>query len=87
MDWLIATGSGCLGLLIGGLAALYVVRSEKLSLGVLTGAVSILSGAAVLTIFHTFGNQLAPPPREYWVYPIGLFVGDATIGLFKGKAG
>jgi hypothetical protein len=87
MDVLIASGCGCLGLLIGGLAALYVVRSERLTLGVLSGAVSILSGAGVVAIFHTLGNQQDPPPREYWVYPIGLFVGAGVIGLFKGKAG
>jgi hypothetical protein len=85
MEWLVGVGSLSLGLLIGGLVALYVVGTDKFNLGALTGAVSTLAGAGVIAVFHAVAGKDTPADPRYWWYPIGLLIGAVIVGLIKGK--
>jgi hypothetical protein len=84
-ELLVGVGCGSLGILIGGLVALYIVETEKFNLGALTGSVSTLAGAGVIAVFHMLGGKDAPADPAYWVYPIGLLIGAAFIAALKGK--
>ena len=79
---MIGIGCSCLGLLIGGLVALFVVETDRFNLGALTGAVSILGGAGVIAIFTLIGGPKGAP--EYWFYPVGLLIGATIVALIKG---
>ncbi len=83
MHAMIGVGCSCLGLLIGGLVALFVVETERFNLGALTGAVSILGGAGVIAVFSLIGGPKSAP--EYWLYPVGLLFGAVIVALIKGK--
>jgi hypothetical protein len=80
---MIGLGCCCLGLLIGGLVALYVVETERFNLSALMGAVSIFGGAGVIAVFNALGGPKGVP--EYWLYPVGLLFGAAIVALIKGK--
>jgi ABC-type transport system involved in multi-copper enzyme maturation permease subunit len=80
MDWLVVTGSTCLGLLIGSLVGWFVNETEQMNEKVLATAVSVLSGAGVWGIFRAVSG-VATPTREYWFYPIGLLVGFTIVTL------
>jgi len=83
-SYLPGIGAGALGLLIGGLVALYVSQTAKFNLAALTGAVSTLAGAGVMAIFKSIEGATASTV-QYWWYPIGLFFGAVIMGLIKGK--
>jgi peptidoglycan/LPS O-acetylase OafA/YrhL len=70
---------GCLalGALIGGLVCHFVVGVREFGLRELSGAVSILSGAGVIAIFHFIGGSGSF--CEYWFYPVGLLFGFIVI--------
>jgi len=79
MDALIATGCGCLGLLIGGVAALYVVRSEQLILGTFARRLAHVDNIpqqdrasnAFNKLARTFAVQLeAPSGRQFCGRPM-----------------
>jgi peptidoglycan/LPS O-acetylase OafA/YrhL len=77
MDWVIIVGCLALGALIGGLVCHFVVGVREFGLRELSGAVSILSGAGVIAIFHFIGG--GGNFREYWFYPVGLLLGFIVI--------
>ena len=83
MAWFVGIGCTCLGLLIGGLVALYVASTKQFNLGALTGAVSTLAGAGIIAVFHTLGGGNAAVP-EYWMYPVGLLIGACVVASLKG---
>jgi peptidoglycan/LPS O-acetylase OafA/YrhL len=82
---MIGTGCSCLGLLIGGLVALFEVETERFNLSALSGAVSIFGGTGVIAIFNLLGGIKNPPAPEYWLYPVGLLLGAVIVALIKGK--
>ena len=73
MSPIIATGAGCLGILIGILVAYFVEEAKAMTFRVLSSAVTIFAGGGVLAVFHLVG--MTKPTEEYWFYPIGLLVG------------
>ena len=75
MDWLVAVGSLCLGILIGILLAYFVFEAEKMDHKALYGAVGVIGGAGVIAAFHLLGGRHGESQREYWFYPIGLLAG------------
>jgi hypothetical protein len=79
MSWVVATGTLCLGILIGILVAYFVEEAKEMSFRVLSSAVGILAGGGVIGIFHLIGGT--KPTEEYWFYPIGLLIGFA-IGTY-----
>ena len=72
MDWMIATGSICLGLLIGALVAWFVNEADQMSSKVLSSSVGIVSGGGVLALFGFLAGGMH---REIWLYPAGLLFG------------
>ena len=71
MDFLMVIGVLCIGLVIGTLVGWYV-NEEGASFRAVAGAVYLLAGSGVVAIFY-FVNPMGPT-REYWFYPIGIFV-------------
>jgi hypothetical protein len=82
MDWLIATGATCLGVLIGALVGWFVNEATVMNQKVIGVAISILSGAGVLGVFGMIsGGNFSV--REYWFYPVGLLAGFTTITVVE----
>lgn len=75
MDWLIAGGILCLGLLVGILLAYFVFEVDKMDHRALYSAVGVMGGVGVIAIFHLLGGLHSESRREYWLYPIGLLAG------------
>lgn len=73
MNWIIASGAMCLGVLVGVLVAYYVEEADKMTFPVLSSAVAILAGGGVVAMFHLVGAT--KPTDEYWFYPMGLLLG------------
>lgn len=82
--WIVALGSGCLGVLIGILVCWYIVDVERLNLGALTGAVTTLAGAGVIAVFHLVGDKTGPADPQYWWYPVGLLIGFLLTAAVRG---
>jgi uncharacterized membrane-anchored protein YhcB (DUF1043 family) len=74
MDWLVATGALCLGILIGTFIGYFLFEAEKMDHKALYSAVGVTGGAAVIALFHLLGGG-HESRREYWLYPIGLLAG------------
>ena len=85
VNWLVASGSLCLGISIGALARIYIGRSEAFTLEGLVGVVSMLAGSGVLAIFHFIGGNT--PSQEYWFYPIGLPLGFIIVYIVGRRSG
>ena len=79
MDWLVASGTISLGLLIGALVGWFVNESKIMNDRVLGTAISILSGAGVLGLLS--GSRSST--REYWFYPVGLLVGFVVVTVIE----
>ncbi len=73
MNWIVAIGALCLGILIGILVAYFVEEAKEMTFRVLSSAIGVLAGGGVIAIFHLMGTS--KPSDEYWFYPIGLLVG------------
>jgi uncharacterized membrane protein len=73
VNWIIATGALCLGILIGILVAYFVEEAKAMTFRVLSSAIWVVAGGGVIAIFQLVGA--AKPTDEYWFYPIGLLVG------------
>src|SRR5690349_6772044 len=73
MDWVVAAGSLCLGIVIGYLVRYFIRRFQKFTPAALTSVVSILVGGAVAKFFQT-SDQAA---WALWLYPVGLLLGFA----------
>jgi hypothetical protein len=82
IDWIIASGSFCLGSLVGALVAWFVSESEKLDQKILAGSISAIVGSSVLAMF-SFLAGMRGPTHEYWFYPIGLLVGFSFIACIE----
>jgi heme/copper-type cytochrome/quinol oxidase subunit 3 len=85
MDWLIVFGSLCLGVIIGALAAWYFsvnLSEEKMTAKVLVATTSALVGTSVMAMF-SFLAGFRGPTREYWFYPIGLFIGFVAVAIIE----
>jgi hypothetical protein len=76
MDWVIVAGCLCLDAIIGAFATFYFSSNhkERTSTKVLVATTSACIGTSVMAMF-SFLAGLAGPTREYWFYPVGLFVG------------
>jgi hypothetical protein len=73
MDWMVATGAVCLGILIGILVGFYVQEEIKWDRRALVGAISAFAGGGVMALIHSLVSNGAP--REFWLYPVGLLGG------------
>jgi len=82
MDWLVATGSLCLGIIAGCLVAYFVEEAPEMNKRVLYGASGIFSGGAVIALFHLLGGS-SGALREYWMYPIGLLIGFIAGSIYE----
>lgn len=60
----------------------YISRVQEFNLRSLTGAVAVLSGAGVISIFKLLGT---PATTAFWWYPIGLLVGAVVIASLAAK--
>jgi drug/metabolite transporter (DMT)-like permease len=81
MDWVIAAGAFCLGMLIGAMVGWYFSEAQKTTALVLTVSISAAVGSSVLAMFSFLAGG-GKPTHEYWFYPIGLLVGfGIVIGL------
>jgi hypothetical protein len=74
LDWVVAAGSSCLGILVGTLVGFYVQEAEEWDRKALYGSVSVLVGGGAIALLHFLAGT-AGPTREYWFYPIGLLAG------------
>jgi hypothetical protein len=75
VDWLIATGAICLGLLIGVFLAYFISELKTMDHKAIYAAVGVIGGASVIAIFHILGGLNTASRREYWFYPVGLLAG------------
>ncbi|MEH2505607.1 hypothetical protein V1290_004418 [Bradyrhizobium sp. AZCC 1578] len=80
MDWVIVAGCLCLGAIIGSFATFYFFSNYKERTGtkVLVATTSACIGTSVMAMF-SFLAGFAGPTREYWFYPVGLFIGFAFV--------
>jgi hypothetical protein len=70
----------CLGFTIGTLVGWYINESNNMSFSTVSGAIYLLAGSGVLAIFYLLNPGSAT--REYWFYPIGIFVGFFAAPFF-----
>jgi len=76
MDWFAIIGTFCLGIVVMWLVRRFAVQLTGVpQLKWLTALLSALLGGAALGFLGRFTQQKVPWPREFWCYPIGLFVG------------
>jgi hypothetical protein len=66
--WPVFLGSICLGVVIGWLVRFFLERSKRFTLKVLSGVVSVITGAAVTEVLGSYHVA-------HWAYPIGLLIG------------
>jgi len=78
MDWVVAAGALCLGILIGALVGWYFSEAQRTTPVVLGVSISCLVGSSVLAMFSFLAGPKGPT-HEYWFYPIGLLVGFAVV--------
>jgi hypothetical protein len=80
MEWIVASGSLCLGLLIGILIAWYMLDVKEVNLTALYSSVAIAVGGSVLGFF----KFLSPggTADALWFYPIGLFLGFVGASVY-----
>lgn len=78
LDWIIAIGALCLGVLIGALVGWYFSEQNKTTPLVLGVSISALVGSSVLAMF-SFLAGLKGPTHEYWFYPMGLLIGFVIV--------
>jgi hypothetical protein len=69
MDWVVAIGSSCLGILVG----FYVQEAEWDRAALVASVLALVGGGAVALLHFLAGS--AGPTREYWFYPMGLLAG------------
>jgi hypothetical protein len=74
IDYLMLTGAGALGAVIGWMVRKTFNQQQKLDAKILGSIVSVMIGSSVVAIFQAFRNQKGPLPDELWAYPIGLLV-------------
>ncbi len=74
MDLIVASGSAGLGFVIGALIGFYIDEADKLTLRVISGAISVIAGAGVIAIFRLLSSEHGIT-RENWFYGIGLPAG------------
>jgi uncharacterized membrane-anchored protein YhcB (DUF1043 family) len=79
MNWVIAAGALCFGIVVGIFVAYYVEEAKVMSARVLAVALGSLGGAGVVAVFALLGAT--KPTDEHWFYPIGLLAG-LGIGTF-----
>lgn len=70
-DWIVASGAGALGLMLGALTGWLARDAKTLQEKVIGTAIFILAGAWVLSLMTGGGR----PTRDYWFYPLGLLIG------------
>jgi hypothetical protein len=73
MDFLVVSGVVSLGLLVGLLVGWFVNEDQPFTATGLVAAITVLSGAGVLGVFHLIAP--AGPTREFWFYPIAVLGG------------
>src|ERR1700759_4789587 len=78
INWVIALGSGGLGVVVGIVIAFYLLDLAKTDWKALNSAIAIALGGAVLGFFKFMSHDQNPAP-ELWVYGIGLFFGFCSI--------
>jgi hypothetical protein len=78
MNWVIAIGAICLGLVVGWMAGQTFVQLKRFDVTALASIISVMVGAAVIGIFQSFlGKEPKNCPVEVWFYPVGLLLGVA----------
>ena len=84
MDWIIISGSLCLGVLIGALVAWYWSTNldNPITPRILFSAISALVGSSVLAMF-SFLAGFRGPTHEYWFYPVGLLFGFVIVMILE----
>ena len=65
----------CLGFVIGIMMGFFLVKTKKLTLSALAGAIPLLSGVGALALFRLIDPTSAAPSHAYWYYPLGLAFG------------
>jgi hypothetical protein len=76
MDWMIISGTVCLGLLIGALVGWFVNEAKEMDFKVLSSSVLVLTGGGVLALFSFLAGG---KNREIWLYPVGLLFGFIAV--------
>lgn len=80
MNWWIAVGAACLGLVIGWLVWTFVVRAPKFELKALSTVASVVGGSLPLLLWRGVNGSL---PSEANTYFVGVFVAVAILGLLS----
>jgi hypothetical protein len=80
MDWVIATGSICLGILLGALVGWFVSEAKAMDYRILSSSVGILTGGGVLALFGFLSKGSL---REIWLYPVGLLLGFVAVTILE----
>jgi hypothetical protein len=79
MNWVVAAGTLCFGIVVGIIVAYYVEEAKVMSARVLSVALGSLGGAGVVAVFTLLGTTRTSD--EPWFYPIGL-LGGFGIGTY-----
>ena len=80
MDWMIITGTVCLGILIGALVGWFVNEAKEMDFKVLSSSVWVLTGGGVLALFSFLAGGSV---REIWLYPVGLLFGFLAVTVIE----
>jgi peptidoglycan/LPS O-acetylase OafA/YrhL len=81
-------GVACMvtGLLIGAIMRSVIAAEKRITQETATGALALLTGAAVLGLFKFLQGDAATPLAEYWYYPIGVALGFFAISIAPGRS-
>lgn len=88
MNWPVALGAVCLGLVVGWMAGETFARLKPISVSALGAVVTVMVGTAVIGLFRSFlgGDRLNGYPPEVWLYPVGLLIGvSLAVGVTRGS--
>jgi hypothetical protein len=77
-DWIVATGTTSLGLLIGAIVGWYFSEAQKTTLTVLTSSIAAIAGAPIVAMLK-FLAEPRGPTHEFWLYPVGVLIGFVIV--------
>jgi hypothetical protein len=77
---MIASGSICLGTLIGALVGWFINEAKEMNFRVLSSSVAIFTGGGVVVLFAFLSKQSS---HEIWLYPVGLLLGFVIVTVVE----
>lgn len=83
MNYYVAGGAVCLGVLVGWMVYHTFVCQEKLDAKFLGSIISVMLGASVIGIFQKISASGSSLPQEVYLYPVGLLFGVVATATMK----